>query len=226
VKISSGFHVGLSKTIKTAWFWSEYLWLDVWRSEIYNSWLNSSVMTYGTAVKLCRSIINLAPVVHLCRYAHYCYITFCFSLGSLSPQKWSRTAQVIRWKADASSVSFMTFVPCSNDITRNPEVIWEELRRRLSRREWTRLLCVLLAVRCPLSSVVTQPRVRYIHTAVHSATFFLYVRPTLRCHMLSPQNYPFPVGILHWTNAIISEGWLVQTNVPCVQNGPRASMHT
>ena len=34
--------------------------------------------------------------------------------------------------------------------TRNPELIWEGPRRRPSRREWTRLLRVLLAVQCPL----------------------------------------------------------------------------
>jgi len=36
--------------------------------------------------------------------------------------------------------------------TRNPKVIWEEQCRCPSRREWTRLLCVLLAVQCSLQT--------------------------------------------------------------------------
>ena len=39
-------------------------------------------------------------------------------------------------------------------------------------REWTHPLCVLLAVHCPLQmSAVTQPPVRYIHTAVPHSSY-------------------------------------------------------
>jgi len=43
--------------------------------------------------------------------------------------------------------------------------IWEELHRHLLGIEWTRPLCVLLSVQCPLQTIpITQSPARYIYT--------------------------------------------------------------
>ena len=60
-----------------------------------------------------------------------------------------------------------TSVSNTDTPTRNPNVIWEEPRRRRSRREWTRLLRVL-AAQCSLqTSQITHPRVRYLTPHYH-----------------------------------------------------------
>jgi len=70
-------------------------------------------------------------------------------------------------------------------VTRNHKVIWEEPYRRPSRREWTRLQRVLLAVQCPLqTSPTTQLRVCYIHTAVPHSSCMLH------CTVWSPSQAP------------------------------------
>ena len=69
-----------------------------------------------------------------------------------------------------------------------PKVIWEERVATLHGRECTRPLPVLLAAQCRLqTSPVTQPRVRYIHTAVLCV---LYVRLTLCC-LIPPKRKKF-----------------------------------
>ena len=53
-------------------------------------------------------------------------------------------------------------------------IIWEERVANPHCRECTRPLRVLLAAQCPLqTSLVTQPRVRYIHTAVPHSSYTL-----------------------------------------------------
>jgi len=51
-------------------------------------------------------------------------------------------------------------------VNKSSSVIWQQPHCHPHGTEWTRPLCVLLSVQCLLqTSPITQPPVRYIHTA-------------------------------------------------------------
>jgi len=81
-------------------------------------------------------------------------------------------------------------------IAKNHKIICEEPRCHLSCKEWTHLLRVLLAVECPLqTSPITQPPVRYIHTAVPHCSYMLGLHCT--AWFPPPPKNVLPLGIPH-----------------------------
>ena len=77
-----------------------------------------------------------------------------------------------------------------------------------SHREWTRLLCVLLAVQCPLQMrTITQPPVCYIHTAV------LHSPDTLRCTISCPHKI---VPLVEEESGPTSNTWFLGPTRPVI----------
>ena len=100
-------------------------------------------------------------------------------------------------------------------ITSPPKVIWEEPHHRPLCREWTHLLhsSAACATGCTMPTVdeSSHSATSTLHLH-HSATFFLYVRPTMHCPFPFPlKNLQLPIGdphlplkkVIHHPNDII-----------------------